>query len=257
MNKPNSLWVIILLSTFFTSCAYDSEVIPTDCTGIHWTYSEPASGQTLWSELCTGYSACTGVNQSPVNIKGAIPNTGLSKLNFNYSKTKTEIENNGHTIEFVCDKGSLLTIGGKQYELLQFHFHAQSEHQVDGKSYPLEVHFVHKATDSDYAVIGVFFETGAANSLFTEYLSHFPHEEGLYQDNSEIELTGLLPSNKSFYNYSGSLTTPPCSEVVNWYVLKNRISASASQMAAFQSLLKNNNRVVQELKGRKIFSYDE
>lgn len=257
MEKLYPFWRISVLSLFISSCVYDSVVIPTDCTNIHWTYNMTLSGQDHWVDLCTGYNACSGMSQSPVNISGAMTLSTLSKLTFSYSTTTVEIENNGHTIEFVCEPGSRLTIGGTQYELLQFHYHAQSEHQVNGNNYPLEVHFVHKASDSDYAVVGVFFAEGAANTLFTEYLSHFPHEEGIYTDHSEIELNELLPVNKSYFHYSGSLTTPPCSEVVHWYVLKNIITASASQINQFQALLKNNSRHIQDLKGRKIYSFDE
>lgn len=257
MENLYPFWRISVLLLLMSSCVYDSAVIPTDCTDIHWTYNMTSSGQDHWVDLCTGYNACSGMSQSPVNISGATTHLNLSKLIFSYSTTSAEIENNGHTIEFACEPGNTLTIGGTQYELLQFHYHAQSEHQVDGKKYPLEVHFVHKATDSDYAVLGVFFEEGAPNSLFTEYLSHFPNEEGTYTDHSEIELTELLPGNKSYFHYSGSLTTPPCSEVVHWYVLKNTITASASQINQFQDLLKNNSRRIQGLNGRKIYSFDE
>lgn len=257
MENLYPFWRISVFLLLMSSCVYDSAVIPTDCTDIHWTYNMTSSGQDHWVDLCTGYNACSGMSQSPVNISGATTHLNLSKLIFSYSTTSAEIENNGHTIEFACEPGNTLTIGGTQYELLQFHYHAQSEHQVDGKKYPLEVHFVHKATDSDYAVLGVFFEEGAPNSLFTEYLSHFPNEEGTYTDHSEIELTELLPGNKSYFHYSGSLTTPPCSEVVHWYVLKNTITASASQINQFQDLLKNNSRRIQGLNGRKIYSFDE
>lgn len=257
MKKLNPFWGISVLFLFISSCVYDSAVIPTDCTNIHWTYHMTSSGQDHWVDLCTGYSACSGMSQSPVNISGAMTKHTLSKLIFSYSTTPAEIENNGHTIEFVCEPGNKLTIGGTQYELLQFHYHAQSEHQVDGNNYPLEVHFVHKASDSDYAVVGIFFAEGTSNSLFTEYLSHFPHEEGTYADPSEIELEELLPVNKSYFHYSGSLTTPPCSEVVHWYVLKNTITASASQINQLQALLKNNSRQIQGLNGRKIYSFDE
>jgi len=257
MEKRYPFWRITVLSLLVSGCVYDSAVIPTDCTDVHWAYGDMTSGQGHWVDLCTGYSTCGGMSQSPVNISGAMANSTLSKLTFSYTATTVEIENNGHTIEFVCEPGSRLIIGGTQYELLQFHYHAQSEHQEGGKKYPLEVHFVHKATDSDYAVIGVFFEEGASNSLFTEYLSRFPPGEGTYTDHSEIELIKLLPVNRSYFHYSGSLTTPPCSEVVHWYVLKNKITASASQLAQFQALLKNNYRSLQELNGRKIYSFDE
>lgn len=257
MKNLSILIKLLIVSEFFSACVYDQAVIPTDCTNTHWTHHMTGTGQEAWVDLCTGYSSCGGMNQSPVNITGAMSSSALSALNFNYSYTPVEIENNGHTIEFVCEAGSKLLIGGTSYELLQFHYHGSSEHQVDGKKYPLEVHFVHKATDTEFAVVGVFFEEGSEHSLFSKYLSHFPKEEGTYTATPEIELTDLLPENKSYFHYTGSLTTPPCSEVVKWYVLKQKITASASQLAQFQAILKNNFRNIQSLEGRKIFQFDE
>jgi len=231
--------------------------IPADCSTVHWTYTGE-SGPKAWPDLCTGYSACGGKSQSPINIAGAIADASLDSIKLNYTTTPVEIENNGHTIEFVCEEGSKVTLGGTEYELLQFHFHGLSEHEVNGKHYPLEVHFVNKATDTNYAVIGLFIEEGAENPLFTQFLSHFPRKEGQYKDTSTlIDLSSLFPENLSYYTYSGSLTTPPCSEVVNWYVLKNTVTASATQISEFQAILHNNYRPVQDLNGRSIKMYDK
>jgi len=258
MKNYYFLITFAVIAFSISSCKNDNKVIiPTDCTDVHWSYDGSTDGQDKWVDLCTGYSDCGGQSQSPINISGSIPDLTLPGLDFNYSSTTTEIENNGHTIEFVCEAGSELTIGTKTYQLLQFHYHAKSEHQVDGSYHSLEVHFVHKASDTDYAVVGVFFEPGEENELFTEFLAHFPTEKGTYTDTTEINLAGLLPENKSFYHYSGSLTTPPCSEVVNWYVLKNEISASATQIAQFEGILKNNYRDIRNLNGRTIYSRDE
>lgn len=240
----------------FWACKGDINPHASDCTDVHWSYTGE-KGPAHWVDLCSGFSACGGATQSPVNIQGALENANLSAILFNYTSTSTEIENNGHTLEFVCDPGSKLTINGTEYELLQFHYHGLSEHVVEGEHYPLEVHFVNKASDDNYAVIGVFFEEGDENALFTQFLSKFPPEEGSYEEHTEIDLSSLFPEDKSYYSYSGSLTTPPCSEVVNWYVLKNTVTASSTQIAAFQSILKNNYRPVQDLNGRVISSYTE
>lgn len=246
---------ILLISN--SGCQNNRNQLVEDCADVHWSYSGEV-GPTHWVDLCSGFNACGGQTQSPVNITGAVEDQSLSPMVFNYSTTQVEIENNGHTIEFVCDPGSKLIISGTEYDLLQFHYHGLSEHEVDGSHYPLEVHFVHKATEEDYAVIGVFIEEGADNPLFTEFISHFPHDEGSYEDHETvIDLTSLFPENTSYYHYSGSLTTPPCSEVVNWYVLKNTVSASAAQIAEFQSILNNNYRPVQDLNGRVVSLFTE
>lgn len=245
---------LVLLS--ITSCK-TSETIHDDCDGAHWFYSGN-TGPDHWKDLCSGYANCGHQRQSPVNISGAVSNESLSAINFNYNNTRVEIENNGHTIEFVCDPGSTLHINGTTYELLQFHYHGLSEHQLNGIYHPLEVHFIHKATADDYAVMGIFYDEGDANPLFSSFLEHFPTEVGTYEDHSdEIDHSTLLPDNKSYFHYSGSLTPPPCSEVVDWYVLQHTVSASEAQINAFQAILNNNYRPIQELNGRVIDEFNE
>ena len=257
-NKNIIFFVGLVYLSIFFGCTTETKITkPVECTGITWTHNGP-SGATHWVDLCSGFSACGGQRQSPLNITGAENNNTLSAITFNYKTTTIEIENNGHTIEFLCQPGSKITINGTVYDLLQFHYHGSSEHTVEGVQYPLEVHFVHKATDSNYAVLGILFEEGAENPLFTSFLSHFPKQVGIYKDDLiQLDLTSLFPTNKSYYNYSGSLTTPPCSEVVNWYVFKNKVTASAAQLSVFRAILKNNFRPVQNLNGRKISSFDQ
>ncbi|NPA44095.1 MAG: carbonic anhydrase family protein, partial [Chlorobi bacterium] len=141
--------------------------------------------------------------------------------------------------------------------LLQFHYHALSEHTVNGKYFPLEVHFVHMHSDTDFVVLGVMIEEGAENELFKSYLDKFPTEKGEYKSENKINLMSLLPENKSYFNYKGSLTTPPCTEVVDWYVLQNSIYASKEQIEKFSQILNDNYRPVQALNGRKVYSFKE
>ncbi len=244
---------VILMVSFLWSCKDKEEEIPADCSKVHWNHDE----QKEWVNLCTGYNACSGKNQSPINITETVANPNLPSLVFEYSETPTEIENKVYTIEFVCEEGNKLVIGEREYKLIQFHYHAKSEHQINGTNYPLEVHFVHKSSDTDFAVVGVFFEEGEENPLFAKYLAHFPAAEDKYIDTAKIFLEKLLPENKSFYHYSGSLTTPPCSEVVNWYVLKNKITASSAQIAQMQSILNDNYLSTQEINGRIVYTKDE
>jgi carbonic anhydrase len=266
MKKVFSLIVmgIVVLSTFSgcksnTNSQTNNHAIASedDCTHAHWGYTGEEAPE-KWVDLCSGYSACGQKSQSPVNITGVKEDKTLSAIGFDYSTTPVEIVNNGHTIQFSCAPGSKLSIGDTQYELLQFHYHGLSEHEVEGEHYQLEVHFVHKATDDNYAVVGLFIEEGEENPLFSSFLSHFPHEKGTYENlSTSLELSTFFPENKSYYHYSGSLTTPPCSEVVNWYVLKNTITASADQISEFQHILHNNYRPVQELNDRTIALYSE
>lgn len=277
MKKKNLLIALTLVfSTFLWSCgsgntegtttnepkeehneeASHDHAKTDDCTTVHWGYSDN-EGPDKWASLCTGFSACAGANQSPIDIDIAATeqNEGLSPLAFDYKSSATNIINNGHTVQFNIDEGSSVTISDKSYQLLQFHFHTASEHTVNGKQYPMEVHFVHKNTDTGFAVVGIFYEEGAENALLAKYLANFPKEKGEYTSDSTLELASLLPEKLGYFHYAGSLTTPPCSEVVSWYVLQQPLTASKEQIEAFAAILKNNFRPVQPLNDRKLYSF--
>jgi carbonic anhydrase len=150
-----------------------------------------------------------------------------------------------------------LLIGNEKYSLLQYHIHAPSEHVINGKSYPLEIHFVHGTPDGKLAVIGVFAEEGKANSQFDTILDYAPenHDGFAAPMMRFINPSLLLPTNKkSFYLYAGSLTTPPCSEGVNWYVMKNPIQLSKDQIVRFEKFYANNARHSQPLNGRQVLN---
>jgi len=132
-----------------------------------------------------------------------------------------------------------------------------SEHTIDGKHSPIEVHFVHKYSDTDFAVIGVMYIEGKENELLKKYLDKFPMVKGEFKSEEMIDLIKILPNNKSYYYYNGSLTTPPCTEVVNWYILKNPIEASKEQIEKFSKILHDNYRPIQALNGREIKQYLE
>ncbi len=227
------------------------------CENVHWKHAKGEEGPETWKDLCDDYKACGGKVQSPIDIvsKDAKPGEKLSAFKFAYTSTDTNIVNNGHTVQFNVSGDNKVTIGDKEYKLLQFHYHAKSEHTVDGKQFPLEVHFVHKHSDTDFAVLGMVFNEGKENALFAKYLKSFPTEKGEHKGEDKIDLIGLFPKDKSYYHYSGSLTTPPCSEVVSWYVLKTPLTASKDQLEAFSKILHNNFRPVMPLNGRDVTAF--
>ncbi len=229
-----------------------------DCAKVHWTHHAGDEGPENWKNLCDGFADCGGQAQSPIDIKSDALKSpaGLQAITVNYGASAVNIINNGHTVQFNISGEHTAMLGGKEYKLLQFHYHALSEHTIDGKYYPLEVHFVHKHSDSDFAVIGVMFEKGAANPLFDRYLAHFPQSGGDYKATETFEPAAMLPSDMSYYHYQGSLTTPPCSEVVSWYVLKTPVTASARQLEDFAKILDNNYRPVQPLNGREVMVFN-
>ncbi|MEK7253172.1 MAG: carbonic anhydrase family protein [Bacteroidota bacterium] len=230
----------------------------TDCDGtnVHWEYTG-AEGTDHWDDLCDAW-ACGGNRQSPINIVPPATRTFARSLNFYYDDSELEIVNNGHTIQFNYDGGSHLKVNGTKYNLLQFHFHAGSEHTVKGVQYPAEIHFVHQnTTTGKLSVIGVFVEEGDENDFLADVLEHFPHHEGEYTSTDHYNATSLLPDSwnkwgKHFWYYDGSLTTPPCSEIVNWFVMEDKIEASHEQLEELAEILHGNYRPVQPLNTRLV-----
>ena len=224
---------------------------------------EGATGPAQWANLTTDYISCgMGKNQSPINIVDDISNShnsisvDLSDISFNYFNTALTIENNGHTIEVVYDEGSSININGKSYELLQFHFHTPSEHTINGQHAPMEMHLVHKSEDDSLAVVGVLIIAGAENPALSDIVEHIPTLESEVETiaNTFIDANNILPVERMEYRYSGSLTTPPCSEGVKWLVLQTPIEMSQAQIDAFSVVMGNNNRPVQSLNAREILS---
>lgn len=225
-----------------------------------WGYDH-FGGPACWSMVC-GHDGCLGSNQSPINIINAVTATDLPMLQLEQLEpTPTKITHNGHTIEFEQEPGTILTYGStvngleEAYTLGQFHFHAKSEHQVGGNHAPLEAHLVCRSVwRNEYVVLGVLFEEGASNPFLAQFVNHLPKTEGqTYTDEAlEYNAFDLLPANKSYFTYSGSLTTPPCSEVVKWMVMEHTVQATKAEIEAFTTILKDNYRPVQALNGRII-----
>jgi carbonic anhydrase len=218
----------------------------------HFEY-EGEDGPEQWAELSDHYETCgSGQEQSPVDLTNAAT-TDLDNIVFEYQETAVNIINNGHTIQVNVVPGSQIVVNGETYRLLQFHFHAPSEHAVDGQEYPLELHLVHRGANNDLAVVGVFIVEGEDNTAFVPVWDHLPEEEiGIIATGATAHPAGLLPTDQTTYRYSGSLTTPPCSEGVTWLVMKNPVEMSAEQIAAFTNIISGNNRPLQSLDARSL-----
>ncbi|MGK0291528.1 MAG: carbonic anhydrase [bacterium] len=218
----------------------------------HWGYSGHG-GAKNWAKLSKDNFACSGKNQSPVNLTGFIK-ASLSPIKFNYKKGGYQILNNGHTVQVNYKKGSNIKIYGKTFRLLQFHFHAPSENHINGHSYPLEAHLVHADKKGNLAVVAVMFKIGKANKGLTKAWSKMPKHAGNKHSISKmISVDDILPTSRKYYRFNGSLTTPPCSEGVRWFVMKNAITASKRQIASFSKVLHEpNNRPIQRINARTI-----
>jgi carbonic anhydrase len=217
---------------------------------VHWGY-EGEGAPAKWGDLAPANASCKlGVEQSPINLAGALP-ADFPKPDFDWRAARGgTVVHNGHTLQFDLSGAGGLSIAGVRYHLKQFHFHHPSEHTIDGKSFPLEVHFVHAAQDGRLAVVGVVFEEGPANPAIEPVWATAPLKPGKAVVAFEVDVARLLPSDLSAYRYQGSLTTPPCSETVTWTVLETPISASKAQIQAFAALFPNNARPVQPLNRR-------
>ncbi len=219
----------------------------------HWGY-EGEAGPKHWGEIKADYHICgSGTHQSPVNIENVALTESLEKLEIVYQKSeKMSMLNNGHTVQCNYPEGSYLQIGSKKYHLLQFHFHTPSEHTLEGESSPMEVHLVHRSKSGELAVIGIFFKVGEHNPFLRKVIPHFPKKIKSTEKKKSLDIRKLLPSNLSYFTYSGSLTTPPCSEGVRWIVLQTPLEASEKQIAKLHKIMGKNARPTQDLKGRVI-----
>jgi len=219
----------------------------------HWSYSGK-TGPEHWGDLSPEYVlAKTGKRQSPIDIANPKP-FKAPPLNFRYKTTALNVVNNGHAIQQDCDEGSVLEVGGATYALKQFHFHGLSEHTVNGKHYAMEGHLVHQDAKGTLAVVGFFLVRGKENAFLKPLFDRMPAKPGERVKDAGVKLNiiDLLPSKRSYYAYDGSLTTPPCSEGVNWSVLCEPIEMSPGQLEQFRKLYANNYRPVQPLNGREV-----
>lgn len=221
----------------------------------HWSY-QGKEGPEHWGELAEEFRMCSeGKNQSPVNLV-ADANADLPELVFEYYSSTVNEVNNGHTIQQNIKPGSFLRIParGASFELKQFHFHSPSEHQVNGESFAMEMHFVHANEDGELAVVGVLVKEGEEHPVLKQLWSFMPEQAGETRvEPIGIEETDLLPPTQDYFTYGGSLTTPPCSEGVKWIVLKTPIEASAEQVEIFKGRVgPSTNRPVQPANARLI-----
>ncbi len=222
--------------------------------GAHWSY-EGANGPAHWGDVDTASKVCSvGSQQSPIDITGTIK-AQLPPLKIAWSRKADTIVNNGHTIQVNFAPGSTLKVGKDDYALLQFHFHHPSEHTFAGKSYPMEVHFVHRNTAGTLAVIGALITAGKSNPVFNKIVATMPAHEGpAVKADPAIDPNKLLPAARGYFRYEGSLTTPPCSEVVNWLVLREPIQVAQADIDAFAKLYPVNARPVQKDNRRFVLS---
>jgi carbonic anhydrase len=251
MNKDMTNKTIMAASFSLAGLLVSSAVIASGKT--HWSYSGEAGPQ-HWGKLSAEFSTCaTGKNQSPINITGAV-DADLPDIKINYKAGGSEVVNNGHSIQINYAPGSTMSVSGHTFELKQFHFHSPSENTINGKSFPLEAHYVHADKDGNLAVIAVMFNEGDANAELAKVWAHMPGNAGEKQIlSTKVRAGKLLPEDRDYYRFNGSLTTPPCSEGVLWLVMDDANTASKGQIEKFATTMSfANNRPVRPINARLI-----
>lgn len=236
---------------------------PASARPVHWSYGGD-SGPATWGTLSPVYATCKdGRHQSPVDIVKTEVKASTewslayssTSLHIAHTEHMEDIVDNGHTIQVTVDSGSTLSYGGKTFALKQFHFHTPSEHTINGQHQPMEMHLVHQSEDGNLAVVGVLFKEGKTpDANFAKIIANLPATKGetKHLAAERIELDLHLPADNSAYHYTGSLTTPPCSENVQWIVLRDMVSLTKDQINAFASRIGPNNRPVQPLNDRVV-----
>ena len=219
----------------------------------HWSYSG-ADGPEHWGSLSTDFATCSvGIQQSPINLSDADAiAANIGHIQIAYKPIPLRIVNNGHTIQVNCAPGSHVTLRSQTYNLLQFHFHAPSEHTHNGDRYAMELHFVHQNAAERIAVLGVFLGEGPPNTSLDPIWNNMPAIAGPERAVPDVRVdpTTLVPASAEYFAYLGSLTTPPCTEGVRWVVLARPASVSRGQVRKFQSIIAKNARPLQNLNQR-------
>jgi carbonic anhydrase len=227
---------------------------------VNWGY-DGKTGPEFWGDLSPDFLMCkTGKSQAPIDIPVKLVQKSDATMQTAYRPSRAMIINNGHTIQINLPNAGYAEFNGEDYTLLQIHFHTPSEEKVDGKSYPLNAHLVHiNPGDSEYdseagklAVIGVFFKEGKENAALKNIFAEVPSQKSKERYKIQFDTRALLPQNKAFYSYEGSLTTPGCAEGVQFYILKTPVEVSKKQLEQFKKLYPLNARPTMPLNGRKI-----
>lgn len=253
------------MKTFIASAVFAGLALaaPQAALAQHWSY-EGDGAPANWAKLDPKFVMCgMGKNQSPIDLS-QFTDAELKPLKVIYRTAATDIHhkgrpvaadilNNGHTVQVDYEPGSMLVVDGREFELKQFHFHAPSENTINGKHFPLESHLVHADKDGNLTVVAVMFSEGKPNPLLSQLWEKLPAKDGKNALPSGLSAAGLLPASHDYYRFSGSLTTPPCSEGVRWLVLKQPATASRAQIERFTSTLgMKNNRPVQPTNARAV-----
>jgi carbonic anhydrase len=243
-------FTLTVLCTFFLALSCAAQEHPSQHA---WDYGD-AHGPSHWGDLNPEFATCkNGHHQSPIDIRNP-KQAALPPIHFEYKPSPLHIIDNGHTIMVNYSPGSFISVGNKKYVLKQFHFHRPSEEKINGKGFDMTVHLVHADEEGKLAVVAVLLQEGEDSPLVHELWNDLPKEKDKEEffDNAQINLSQILPSDRGYYTFAGSLTTPPCSEDVTWFVLKHPVTISAEEIERFSQLYRDDARPTQPLYDRVV-----
>jgi len=222
---------------------------------VHWSY-EGENGPQNWAKLKPEFNLCAiGKRQSPIAIRDDFTLVGPAEpIRFMYTPSRGSVVNNGHTIQVDLEGQNSILVRGAEYKLLQFHFHTPSEEMVNSKRYAMVAHLVHKNDAGQLAVVAVLMETGEPNPMLETVWTYLPLDtsDRVGVPEGRIDMNQLLPTDQRYYQFIGSLTTPPCTEGVLWMVLKQPLRISPAQLKVFTQLFPHNARPVQAVNARPV-----
>lgn len=222
---------------------------------VHWSY-EGETGPQAWGQLKPEFNVCAiGKRQSPINIEDSVTLRGPAEaIQFEYTPSSASVVNNGHTIQVDVTGDNAITVRGSNFKLLQFHFHHPSEEKVNYRGFSMVAHMVHRNPEGQLAVVAVLLEPGAANALINKVWTYMPLDanDRVRMPSGILDMNELLPKDQRYFQFVGSLTTPPCTEGVLWMVLKQPVTVSREQLRLFAQMFPNNARPVQPINGRSI-----
>ena len=230
----------------------ESPAVDVHAGAAHWDYAG-SGGPGAWGQMKPEFATCgSGTRQSPIDIRDGIK-VNLDPVQFDYKPSSFRVIDNGHTVQVNVGPGNSIEVMGRRYDLLQFHFHRPSEERINGKQFDMVAHLVHKDLDGRLAVVAVLLERGSAHPLVQSVWNNLPLEKG--EDvaaRTTLDMNTLLPTERSYFTYMGSLTTPPCSEGVLWMVMKTPMPIAPDQIGVFSRLYPMNARPLQSVAGRLI-----
>ncbi len=246
------LALALLAGSALVACSSQKAAPHSDGHTVHWSYAGD-TGPEHWGSLSPDYALCsTGTHQSPIDVAAPTPQD-IPNIAFHYQPFALDIVNNGHTVQVNCAPGSYIELDNQRFDLVQFHFHAPSEHLIKGQHADAEMHLVHKSAEGRLAVVGVMLRKGDTNAFLEPIFKAIPKpEQKATYASVMVNPASLLPTDPRSYRYDGSLTTPPGTEGVKWCLMTEPVTLSAAQLKTFQHFYHHNNRPPQALNGRVV-----